>query len=74
MNRKNTFKRQHHTSAAESRFTGIMNRLRRQRDLKREQQVEAAHIINKIQSYGFSFFPNHYLWEDLDRLDTIANA
>lgn len=61
-------------SAAESRFYGITSRLRQNRELSKEQQKDAAHIIHKIQQYGFDFFPNHYLWEDLNTLESIANA
>lgn len=36
------------------------------------QQVEVAHAINRIEQYGFDFFPNLYVMDDVIYLENIV--
>lgn len=70
----NNQERQKHVSAAENRFGRAMFRLRALRSTVRttkEEEVNIAHIINKVQTYGFGFFPNHYVMDDIIELEGI---
>lgn len=63
-------------SAAEKRFNGIKNRIHSARTEKgiefdKQLQEDLAYQINHIESYGFGFVPNHYLMDELDKLENI---
>lgn len=58
-------------SAAEKRFYSSARRLR-QANLNKNEQIEVSYLINDILSYGWKFFPNHYLWEKLQELENIV--
>ncbi len=38
-------------------------------DEERQQEIELVHIAKRIDDYGFDFFPEHYIKEDLKRLE-----
>tara|TARA_B100000700_G_C14949068_1_gene810745 strand:+ start:1092 stop:1346 length:255 start_codon:yes stop_codon:yes gene_type:complete len=64
-----------HVPAARKRYDGICSRLRGMRgDLTNENEVEIAYLLKDIEDYGFDFYPNHYNWERLDRLENIMNS
>lgn len=68
---ENTFKK---TPAAQRRFHRVLDGLRTisRGKLDRETQEEAAYLINDVQNYGMSFFPNHYVMDQILRLESIV--
>ncbi|WGH49836.1 hypothetical protein [Alishewanella phage vB_AspM_Slickus01] len=60
-------------SAAETRYNFLVRKLRKIRDLTKQTQQEIAWLFKEITDYGFNFFPNHYLWNNLDKLEAILN-
>lgn len=62
--------------AAERRYRTALFKIRavgRSR-ISKEMQVDIAHHINHIDTYGFGFFPNHYVFDDIVALETIATS
>lgn len=60
--------------AAERRYRTAIYKIRgigRSR-LDKETQVELAHLINKVEEYGFGFFPNHYVFDDIVAIEKIV--
>jgi len=41
-------------------------------NLTREEQENIAHTINRIESYGFDFIPNHYVMDDVLNLESFV--
>lgn len=39
---------------------------------ERSDQIEFAYLVNKIESYGFRFFPDVYIREDLYKLERLC--
>lgn len=75
MRNKNTeHKTKKVTSAAERRFRAAVFKIRGvgRIGIDKLVQVDIAHLINKIESYGFNFFPNHYIFDDIVALEDIA--
>jgi len=35
-------------------------------------EIDAIHVIKEIEDYGFNFFAEHFLWEKMQELETIA--
>lgn len=33
-----------------------------------EETKNLAYLINDVEKYGFNFFPNVYVWDNVDRL------
>jgi len=62
-------------SAAERRYRAASSKLRsiQRSTIQKEDQVELAHLIGYIESYGFAFFPNHYVYDEIVRLESIVN-
>lgn len=62
-------------SAAEKRFNGIKARIRSVKErgvvFDKQLEIDLSYQINLIESYGFEFFPNFYLMDELDTLETI---
>lgn len=73
--RSNTNDRQkHHTSAAENRFRRVMFKLRGMHWSKvsdKKTQTDIAHLVHRVTTYGFGFFPNHYVMDDIIELEKI---
>lgn len=42
------------------------------RELTQEESEDLAYRINYIESYGFKFHPNLYVWDEVDQLGKIA--
>ena len=62
--------------AAERRYRSAIYKIRgvgRYR-IEKSTQEELAHLINKVETYGFGFFPNHYVFEDIIAIEKIATA
>lgn len=61
-------------TAAERRYRAAVSKLRSipRNTIPKETQVELAHMINDIESYGFNFFPNHYIFESIIKLESLA--
>ena len=57
--------------AAERRYRTAISKLRviSRHRIDKKTQVELAHLINKIDSYGFNFFPNLYVYDDVIALE-----
>lgn len=62
--------------AAERRYRTAIYKVRgigRSR-IEKSTQEELAHLINKVESYGFGFFPNHYVFNDIIAIEQIVSA
>lgn len=70
---KKPFKRNDYVPASQIRYNGIRSRMRGLKRLPKKFEVEISHMINTIESYGFDFFPNHYLWELLDKVESLLD-
>lgn len=71
---QNTNQRVQKISLAERKFSWVKNTLRKVRNnVSREDQVEIAHLMKSIQDYGFSFFPNHYVFDQIQQLESILS-
>lgn len=60
--------------AAERRYRSAIYKVRgigRSR-IEKSVQEELAHLINKVESYGFFFFPNHYVFDEIIAIEKIA--
>jgi len=57
-----------------SRYHYARNVLKRSPNnvLSRDEQVEVCYLIKRIEDYGFRFFPDHYLRDDVVRLERLA--
>ena len=60
--------------AAERRFKAAIYRLRSigRANFAKQIHEDVAYHINKIERYGFGFFPNHYVFDDIVALEDIA--
>lgn len=38
----------------------------------KDLEIEAIHVIKEIEDYGFKFFAEHFLWEKMSELESIA--
>lgn len=61
-------------SSAELRFNYLTRKFKQLRDLSKDTQVQVAWLFKEVKDYGFNFFPNHYLWENLNKLESILNT
>lgn len=71
------FGKRERLSGAEKRFNGLKKRLKGlgySDSLSKNQQVEVAHILREIDSYGFQFFPNHYLFDKIDQIEKVLDS
>jgi hypothetical protein len=46
----------------------------KQTEEERQFEKDIAHIIRHIETYGFKFFPNHYIREDVEALEGMLAA
>lgn len=62
--------------AAEGRYRTAISKLRAisRNRIPKETQVEIAYLINKVDSYGFNFFPNLYVYDDITKLEELAKT
>mgnify|MGYP001280135688 CR=1 FL=1 len=70
------FNKRERISGAEKRFNGLKKRLKGLNyndSLDKDQQIEVAHKLHEIKSYGFHFFPNHYLFDKIDQIENILD-
>jgi hypothetical protein len=71
---KKPFKRNSdYVPASQIRYNGIRSRMRGLKRLPKNIETEISYTINEIESYGFDFFPNHYLWELLDKVESLLD-
>lgn len=38
----------------------------------KSMEIDAINLIKDIEDYGFKFFAEHYLWEKMQELETLA--
>lgn len=38
----------------------------------KRKEEEIAYLINKIETYGFDFYPNHYIFDDVVKLEKLV--
>lgn len=43
-------------------------------NFSKEEQEDIAHSLNQIDNYGFGFIPNHYVMDEVVRLERFALA
>lgn len=68
-------------SGLEHRFRRAVANLRHTRNAKkyttddvvRDLEISIAHTIRRINQYGFEFFANHYIRDDVIALEGMAN-
>lgn len=62
-------------SGLESRYRRAIASMRACKTNKDTKALEfdIAHTINKIDQYGFEFFPNHFIRNDVIRLEAMIN-
>ena len=62
--------------AAERRYRAAIYKVRGigRYNIEKSVQEELAHLINKVDSYGFGFFPNHYVFNDIIAIEQIVSA
>lgn len=55
----------------QARYNRIMRDLHGLRPNPKTKEIEkdVAYLINKIQAYGFEYFPNHYIFDDVAELE-----
>ena len=70
---KKQFKRHDYVPASQIKYNGIRSRMRGLKKLPKTIEIEISYVINEIESYGFDFFPNHYLWELLDKVEQMLD-
>lgn len=60
--------------AIQSRYIQATRNLRRINPKRRTKELdqEIAHTIKKIEDYGFKFFPNHYVFDDVVKLEGLV--
>lgn len=46
----------------------------KQTDEDRQFEEDIAHIIRHIETYGFKFFPNHYIRSDIEALEGMLES
>ena len=55
-------------------YSYILTKLNRnKKKMTKEDEIEIAHLINHIESYGFGFFSSHYVYDELVELFNISN-
>lgn len=61
-------------SGLEHRYRRAVATIRSFRPSKETKELEKdiVHTIQHIQNYGFEFFPNHYIRDDVIRLEGMA--
>lgn len=42
--------------------------------MTKETQIDVAFLIRDIQNYGFEFFPEHYIEEKINELESISET
>lgn len=74
MNDSNVTKFQTSTDKARGRYHNMINLLRKvgRGNLTRDEQEDVAHTLNYIESYGFGFVPNHYVMDEVVKLERFA--
>ncbi len=62
--------KKHFVSSAERRYRSAMFKIRGmgRGTVSKETQQDIAHLMNDIERFGFSFFPNHYVMDSVERL------
>lgn len=69
---------QHRMKPVERNFHRALTDLRRARvpSTKETKPLEEdiAYLINTINTYGFGFFPNMYVWESVNELQQKVDA
>ncbi len=60
----------------EIRYNKLRSRLRalRLKEETKDIQVEIAHEIDTIERHGFSFFPYHYIYDNVQRLHELVES
>lgn len=53
-------------------ISNMNNRPYSERPNNIELEKEIAYLINKIETYGFEFFPNHYIFDDVVKLQALS--
>ena len=43
-----------------------------QSDADKALEIQGIHLIKEIEDYGFKFFAEHFLWEKMRELETLA--
>lgn len=61
--------------AVEVRYDAAVEKIRSVRTTRKSiaLQKDIAHTMNTIQTYGFRFFPNHYIFDDVVELEKLAD-
>jgi hypothetical protein len=81
MNIQKTAKKKSYTAsdkktltAAERRYRSAISKLRsvNRNSIPKELQIESAYTLNEVDRYGFSFFPNHYIFDKIIELEVLA--
>lgn len=62
--------------AAERRYRNAIFKIRAvgRSQISKQEQVDIAYHINTVESYGFGFFPNHYVFDNIVALESIATT
>lgn len=73
-NGKRTQGEKRRVSGVERRYKNARSKLRAipRASLGKADQEDLAHIIHKVESYGFGFFPPHYLMDDIKQMERIV--
>lgn len=60
--------------SAERRYLTAMSKIRKagKFNLPKPSQIEVAYHQNEVDRHGFSFFPNHYILDNIVALEEIA--
>lgn len=63
-------------SGVEKKFDKVKDNLRRvdRRFLKKQDAEDLAYKIHQIESYGFSFHPNVYVWNEVEELNQMTRS
>ena len=60
-------------SPLEGKFKKAMYMLRgKQNVIEKTDQIDLAHAINKVNQYGFNFFPNMYVYDEIQLIWDMA--
>lgn len=58
---------------AKRKISNAFKRRHKQTHYEKEQEKEAVFLMHHIESYGFKFFPDHYILKELGDLERIAS-
>jgi hypothetical protein len=63
-------------SGAEKKFRSVQYNLRsvNRNVMTKKDQEDIAYSINLINQYGFEFFPNHFVFDEINKLDALVNT